>query len=1355
MRARQPGFAISLVFAFLVLAAPLSAQTISGIIAGRVTDPQGKPQSSVAVTAHNPGTGRDFPASTDEQGYYRILEVPPGYYDVSAELGGFQTETHTDSRVAVGRTTVENFVLKIKTVEATVKVESTAPLAEFDSATLSSSFPERKETELPMITRDVNNLALLSPGVESVRTFSFASTLVPFSVNGSRGRDNNFIIDSVDNNEPLFGGAATQFTNSDVFSEYTILTGQLKAEFGRNSGATVNAITKQGSNNLHGSAFSFGQGSPFDALNQVEKQALLTSPEPFWDTTVGMTLGGPIKKDKSFFFISYQWDRLSDNLSDVFPVLGNYPATPADLATLEGLETSPALQTLLSTPSFTKVPTEAGTPCFFGAAPASIMPQLYNQANPCLKTSTAVPVSPTESVNFNVWNVPNANTFNLRDHEVSGRYDQVINNSNDVFFRYLIDDVASPRFPLNEAGVAAFSDIGLLPDWKTFTRARTQSLLGDHRFQRVNSLNEFRASYSRVSQGQGTFGVPQSLENNASAIIKDNFDNPSSIGSLGGQGGLFTSAGDLLTLGTDSSPSRITSNTYQIQDNYSYTYGRHSLKFGVNFVKIDTSVDSVPDDLGYYLYTGFFTGNGFQDFVTNPFFPNPITGIAASDASEVSQRLIDVRTNAQGFVTGLGPNEVTIKEFDQFYFAQDDWRARDNLTFSFGLRYENFGQPINSIHDLNSAAPLVNTDNKDFAPRLGFAYSPAKSWVVRGGYGISYNPPILDIPLLIWQSGPVSPLISTDNLGFSQLQPTGAYPSQPIPVADLEQTLPAGTIIDGYTTPFAINSGMVQGCSSYFDLYDTLGGPGATAVVGSRAYNPNATIEGAIAPVNIPIANCSEQDTVSKNLKNPYLQSWSLGIQKELGSNYLFELDYVGSKGSRLFQRVDLNPYGGWNEECVANITNFFGSIGDANLALPGECRLPRLNNSHGDILEVTNGGSSSYNALQASMSKRLSRSKYYGDATFSIAYTWSHLIDNASEIFGPGFLTLQPKDFAGSAVGLPILFDPLANSPVEAITPLSEVSNETTGNERGSSSFDRRHRLVAHFLWEPFPTRNWALRGWQLNGVYTYQSGQPFSPLNASPESPCADATGGGYVGSVRPLIGNPNAPVNSVALIDTNLSMSAGTSSVPLGTDPNCVLPGTTTPTGPQGPLQYVNLQGQPIDPKTAHFVQMPLGAIPSVGPTAGGKLGPVSLMTVEGLETFSPAGRNILVGPNLNNLDMSLFRNIRLNERFRLQLRWEIYDILNRGNLGYFNGNPFVADAAGASAFAYSYQRTGASITGGIPENALDAVTNLCNGPTPGKATPTCFLTGRATNSTFLSTSTMNTGTRRMQFGVRLIF
>ena len=1230
---RRPA-AVVLMLTFLCgLGSVARAQTISGIIAGTVEDAKGKPLPSVSITAKNPSSGRVYPASTNSQGYYRILEVPPGFYEVQADLGGFQTTRHTSVRVSVNRTTIEDFALQIQAKEEVLSQVSRAPMTDSDSATLSTAFPEKQITELPILTRDINSLGLLAPGTISVRTFSFASTLVPFSVNGSRGRDNNFIIDSVDNNEPLFGGAASQFTNTDIFQEYAILTHQLKAEFGRNSGATVNAITKSGSNNLHGTAFWFGQDNRFNAMTAVERAALLKSPARFYENQIGATLGGAIKKDKSFFFISYQWDRARDNLSDVFPVLSTLPTT-AGVAALQGLVlTNPLpINAILGLPTVKVIP-GLSAPCFHSPAPAG-----FSTTNPCLTNpSSSVFVNATQ-IPFNVFRIPNGNLFDVRDHQFSGRFDHRLNNSNDIYARYLFDDLQAPRFPLANAGESAFADLGLYPDWRSLNKQRTQSLLFNHRYYGISSLNELRFSYSRVSQGVGAFGIsPSARENSAAATISDQFDSGNPFGNA------FPAAGDFITLGRDSKPSKITSNTYEIQDNYSMTRGKHSLKFGANFVRIESNIRSTSGDLGQYIFANS-NAPGLQSFLTEPSAASALK----TNALIVSQSFTNLISDATGKIIGQGRNALMLREYDAFLFGQDDWRVFKNLTLSLGLRYENFGQPINSIRKFNPAGPKVAKDNNNFAPRIGLAWSPLKNMVVRAGYAIMLNPTVLNIPLLVWQSGPISPLVSTDSFNFSIYQPGGVWPNQPLTIANINVS--------------------VGGCSRYADFFNAVPLPG-------RAFAGT-----------VPLINCSNRETVDAHLRTPYTQNFSLGMQYQLAADWLVEVTAVGNRGTKLFQRIDRNPYAGWDLNC-------FRALFAVQFA-PGQCRNSRLDDTHGDVTELTNGGNSTYYGLQASLTKRLSRVRHVGDLSMTTSYSWSHMLDNTSEIFGPGLRFISSnaqfrRGFGGvSAANL--LLDPLSSTPVESITPFAQVFNQTNGAERSNSSFDRRHRFAASFLWEPFPTRGMLLRGWQLNGIVSVQSGQAFTPLNASPFSSCADSNGDGLAGNDRPDIGNPHAALNSVALL----------------VDPACT----------NVALGYVDLKGIPIIPTTAHFVQRPLQT--SAG--AGGS-----------------ATRNSLVGPGIANLDLSLYKNLKLRERYTLQFRWEVYDVFNHPNFGNPIGNAFSAAAQPTPAFAFSATRTAAAISGIIPENALDA--QSING----------------NRRTFLTKETMNTSNRRMQFGIRFIF
>src|SRR5713226_5170432 len=283
-----PSSFIILLILLVLLPGQTLGQSIGGTFFGVVKDPTGPvPQAEVRIT--NLATGQGRFVFTDDQGRYELREVPPGLYELKVSKDGYNTVSTPPSQgLQLGLAQVaqvDDITLKVAPPGTTNVEVNPMDLAMTDSdrPTLSTAFTEKQVRDLPLSARDVNNLAPLAPGAVSVSSFSFANTLVPFSVNGSRGRDNNFIIDSVDNNEPLFGGAATQFSNSEIFSEFSILTGQFQAEYGRNSGSIVNVITKQGGKQLHGSLFWYGQNDGLSAMAKVEKQSGLTRPARFYD----------------------------------------------------------------------------------------------------------------------------------------------------------------------------------------------------------------------------------------------------------------------------------------------------------------------------------------------------------------------------------------------------------------------------------------------------------------------------------------------------------------------------------------------------------------------------------------------------------------------------------------------------------------------------------------------------------------------------------------------------------------------------------------------------------------------------------------------------------------------------------------------------------------------------------------------------------------------------------------------------------------------------------------------------------------------------------------------------------------
>jgi len=339
----------------------------------------------------------------------------------------------------------------------------------------------------------------------------------------------------------------------------------------------------------------------------------------------------------------------------------------------------------------------------------------------------------------------------------------------------------------------------------------------------------------------------------------------------------------------------------------------------------------------------------------------------------------------------------------------------------------------------------------------------------------------------------------------------------------------------------------------------------------------------------------------------------------------------------------------------------------------------------------VNNFSFSTYHALHVSGTKRLSRR--YGLALTG-AYTWSHMIDNSSEIFGPGVRIIANPFAIGAG----------SATAVEAITPFPQSSDNHLQGERGHSSFDRRHRLAFSYLWAlPSPSAGAAravLGNWQFSGFFTIQSGQPFTPINAFGR--CVDALGDGVLTNDRPDIGNPSAPANSVALLNNTLCLDP---SNPLALA-NPVAPG-------QG--AFITATGVGISPSNARFVQVPRNRL-------------------------GTAGRNILIGPRLVNLDFAVFKNFPFAERRNLQFRMEVYNLFNTRNPGNAIGNVFSTDAQPVPGIAFAPVAptvTPARVIGVIPENMIDAVDAVSGDPL------------------FLSRRFMNTSARKFQFAVKFLF
>jgi len=1286
------------------------SQSIGGTFFGVVKDPTGPvPQAEVRIT--NLATGQGRFVFTDDQGRYELREVPPGLYELKVSKDGYNTVSAPPGQALelglaqIAR--VNDITLKVAPAGATTVEVNAMNLWMTDSErpTLSTAFGERQIRELPLSARDVNNLAPLAPGVVSVSSFSFANTLVPFSVNGSRGRDNNFIIDSVDNNEPLFGGAATQFSNSEIFSELRILTGQFQAEYGRNSGSIVNVVTKTGGKQLHGSLFWYGQNDGLNAMTKVEKESQLTKPARFYENQLGASVGGPFKKESTWYFLSYQWDRARNDLSSEYPAVVTLP-TAAGLAVLQSIYSmnpTPTLAAFLADPTVRTLPFSVGSPC--GSLPNTNGVTL-GLTNPCTNgTATWAPPgktrndclnttpSPCITIPFGTYLVPRGNVFDFRDHQGSARIDRKLGQREDFFFRYLLDDLRTPVGVFSDPSQIAFSDLGLLPQWRTIFAERTQNFGSSwtHAFDRA--LNELRLSFSRISWERGPLNADPKSRELPQITISDESDpgKPCMFFCLSGVFAPqlapgFAAAGSLITFGSDSRSALAHSNLYQLQENFSSLYGRHSLKFGGNFLETRSDLRQINGDLGHYFY------RSFSNFMNN-------------DPFEGYQRF--------GNLGGSGGEVLPLREFAQFYFAEDDIKVSSSFTLNLGIRYENYGQAYNRVVDQSASnpgsPPRLGRVNTNFAPRLGFAWGLGKSTVVRGGYGIYYDPTFFNVALLTWQSGPISPYVFSDvALGSNgmNLALSNTYPNAPFNTGDA-----TSRSVQPFTTS-----------------------PSDCGHLIPPAFTSPTFLD------------CTNQNTVSKNLRNPFVHSASLSLQHQLQKDFLVELSYFGSRGTKLFQRRDLNPYSGWQIVTSPPPPPNSQSCQSASATNPCAFLLPRALANRGSIIEMSNGAYSNYHALQLSATKRLRGEGLWNGIALTGAYTWSHMTDNASEVFGP---RTAPVETTGQELFL-IGFD--LTEPFETSTPLPQDPSNPRNGERGNSSFDHRHRFALSLVWalpSPGPRVARTLLGnWELNGVVAAQSGQPFTPINSSVASPggflniletpslgglpfgCGDVSGDGIAFNDRPNIGNPNAPANTVAVLNniycldpTNPAVAAYVNN-PMNNSkisPNC--------------NDYIRPDGSCVDDlKTVRFVQVPIG------------------------HGFGNAGRNILTGPGTVNFDLSVSKSFRYRERFRLQLRGDAYDLLNRQNPGPFAGNPYSATAQQVAAIAFYPQTalrstlclntfscqgavpntsTLARVSGVSPENSIDAVD-----PATGK-------------SLFLSHKFLTTGSRRLQLSLKFTF
>ena len=742
--------------AFSILFSAVSsgwAQTITGSITGTITDPAGAVMPEATVAARNVDTNITTQAKTSSAGVYNLLFLPVGTYTISVQASGFKTATLTPFPLSVNQTARIDVTMEVGTITETVHVSEAAPLMQTESTQTGDVISSTQATTLPLNGRNFLSLTLLVPGSITPYPNAFNSPSRSFGgrrpyVNGNREQTNNFLLDGVDINEPIDNLVAYN-PNVDALAEMRVLTGNASAEFGNATGATVIMATKSGTNEFHGNLFEFFRNDALDS-NEFFNNRSGSSKRALRQNIFGGTLGGPIRKDRFFFFVDYQGTRQRDSGSSLATVV------PASLRT-GNLSVFPAgsIRDPLTGQPF----------------PGNIIPA----------SRITNPVAQALFSNAGLYPLPNAQgtgPLGLQNNFVGVSSNLLDNDQADakVDFRATENDSISGRFTIARYRAAqpnrvAFPALlGFATDAPT-----TGGVISWTRTFSSSVVNEARVGFTRVhidnnttdpggvfgANGNNRLGIPgsQPIPGASSVTIGDPFTN---IGSAA----------------TDSST---VDNDFHYSDNLTIVSGRHLLKMGANFIRYQQNRFYAGNNglLGNFVYDGTFTGNGFADFLLN-----------------------NLATKGRGSQTGKWGH----RQWRDGVFFQDDIKVRPNLTLNLGLRWE-YTQPVYEVADRQvnvnlqtgqavfagrsgASRALYDPYYKQFMPRVGIAWTPGGlngKFVVRAGYGITsfmegtganlrltLNPPFFFESAVTYDSRSPGDI----QLGFTDVQPQSQLAGQ-------------------------------------------------------------------------------------------------------------------------------------------------------------------------------------------------------------------------------------------------------------------------------------------------------------------------------------------------------------------------------------------------------------------------------------------------------------------------------------------------------------------------------------------------------------------------------------------------
>jgi len=1002
---------------------------VGGSVSGTIKDTSNAVVPNATVNATNVETGVQHQAATNGQGFYSLTNLPIGRYNITIQKAGFKPHQRTGVTVDADSAATVDAVLAVGERSDVVTVVESQLVVETTSTQMGEVITSARMTAAPLNGRSFTDLLSLQPGVAPATSITSemvqdvgATALSPsgdlnpgtISINGQREFANSFMVNGSDVEEDVNMGAAI-VPNLDSIDEFRILTNNFDAEYGEFSGGQINVVTKSGTNAFHGDGFEFLRNTDLDARNYFSPTRGVFKQNQF-----GGTLGGPIRRNKIFFFGDYQGTRSTQGVDTSKIAVPSLAERNGNFLDLTGSVSGAYLASLLTQ--------ELGYLVTSGEAYSAVFPNGVIPKNarsvPATNLLKYIPTPDNSDGTFST----SAFTKTSRDDKGAYRLDANTHWGLMSAYYFLDDWAQNNPYPVAQGGAN-------VPGFNALYTGRAQLLgLGNTKTLSPTAVNDFRFSYLRDSNdlGKPVGGVGVSLASQGFEVdpgkggivpLSPRTEGVESVG--------FNS----FTIGTNTNELRQAGNTFQWLDNFSKVIGTHTIKVGGEFHYDQINVNAVAQFNGSFLFFGSETGSDFADF---------LLGV---------------------------PSQYNQSQLQPFYgrnkylgiYGQDSWRVTHSITLNYGLRwdriepwYEKYNQiatfapgkqsivfptaPAGILFPTDPGVPrtLAPPGNRDFAPRIGLAYSPSASGdgllarivggpaktSVRASYGMFYT------------------AIEALTIGvMSANAPYGTTYTSPAPPL--------------FSTPF-IAAANGQNLGQVF--------PVTLAPLNSSASHPDPNINWAQFE---PITGLPNYPTTNRI---PYTEEYMLSLERGFGAHTVLNVNYVGSQGHRLLVLEEANP--GNPAICLflGNPTNLapgqtlcgpFGE-GTSYTTVMGKTykgtRGPLGSNFGSDANQATIGNSN-YNALQITLrhsSKRLS---------VLAGYTYSKSEDQSSNIG-------------------------------EEVNPLDPSLSKAL------SAFDVKHNFVVSYSYKiPFEilsrTPNRWTEGWEISGITHFTSGLPVTLVN------------------------------------------------------------------------------------------------------------------------------------------------------------------------------------------------------------------------------------------------------------------